>query len=125
DPRIGARLEVFAAGEYLWLPFEHVASLRIEPPKRARDLVWTPAIVRPSGSFKGGELGEVLLPALTPGAWQHTDPQVQMGRVTEWQELPDGREAPIGQKLLLVDDEEVSLLEVRTLEFTPAPTSAG
>jgi type VI secretion system protein ImpE len=124
DPRIGARLEVFAAGEYLWIPFEHVASIRIDPPKRLRDLIWTPAIVRPSGSFKGGELGEVLLPALAPGTWQHADSQVQLGRVTEWHELPDGREAPIGQKLLLVDDDEVSLLEVRQLEFAPVPSTA-
>jgi type VI secretion system protein ImpE len=125
DPRIGARLEVFAAGEYLWIPFEHIASIRVDPPKRLRDLMWAPAIVRPSGSFKGGELGEVLLPALAPLTWQHADPQVQLGRVTEWQELPDGREAPIGQKLLLVDDEETSLLEVRQLEFTPGPNTAG
>jgi type VI secretion system protein ImpE len=124
DPRIGARLEVFAAGEYLWIPFEHVASIRIEPPKRLRDLVWAPAIVRPSPGFKGGELGEVLLPALTPGTWRHDNPQVQLGRVTEWHALPDGREAPVGQKLLLVDDEEIALLEVRELEFTPVPSAA-
>jgi len=123
DPRIGARLEVFAAGEYLWLPFEHIASIRIDPPKRLRDLMWTPAIVRPSPAFKGGELGEVLLPALTPGTWQHADPQVQLGRVTEWQDLPDGREAPVGQKLLMVDDDAVSLLEVRDLQITPSPNT--
>src|SRR5579871_113446 len=40
DPRIGGRLEVFAAGQYMWLPWEHVASLRIEAPKRLRDLLW-------------------------------------------------------------------------------------
>src|ERR1019366_9188656 len=40
DPRIGARLEVFAAGAYLWLPFAHIASIRTEPPKRLRDLIW-------------------------------------------------------------------------------------
>jgi type VI secretion system protein ImpE len=124
DPRIGARLEVFAAGEYLWIPFEHVASIRIEPPKRLRDLVWAPAIVRPSRGFKGGELGEVLLPALAPGTWRHDNPQVQLGRVTEWDELPDGREVPVGQKLLLMDDAEISLLEVRELEFTPVPSAA-
>jgi type VI secretion system protein ImpE len=26
DPRIGARLEVFAAGQYTWLPLEHVST---------------------------------------------------------------------------------------------------
>jgi type VI secretion system protein ImpE len=124
DPRIGARLEVFAAGEYLWIPFEHIASITIAPPKRLRDLMWTPAIVRPSRSFKGGELGEVLLPVLAPGTWKHADPEVRLGRVTEWQELADGRQAPVGQKLLLVDDEEFPLLEVRELEFTPVPSAA-
>jgi type VI secretion system protein ImpE len=124
DPRIGARLEVFAAGEYLWLPFEHIASIRIDPPKRLRDLVWTPAIVRPGPGFKGGELGEVLLPVLGPGTWKHEDEEVRLGRVTEWLELPDGRAAPVGQKLLQVDHEEFPLLEVRELEFTPVPSTA-
>jgi type VI secretion system protein ImpE len=124
DPRIGARLEVFAAGEYLWIPFEHIAVIKLEQPKRLRDLMWTPAIVRPRESFKGGELGEVLLPALAPGTWKHANPEVQLGRVTEWQELSDGRPAPVGQKLLLVDDEEFPLLEVRELELTPVPSAA-
>lgn len=124
DPRIGARLEVFAAGEYLWIPFEHVASIRIDPPKRLRDLMWTPAIVRPARGFKGGELGEVLLPVLAPGSWKHDDAEVRLGRVTEWRELPDGRAAPVGQKLLLVDQEEFPLLETRQLEFTPVPSAA-
>ena len=25
DPEIGARLEVYAAGAYLWIPFQHIA----------------------------------------------------------------------------------------------------
>ncbi len=124
DPRIGARLEVFAAGEYLWLPFEHIASIQIQPPKRLRDLMWTPAIVRPGPGFKGGELGEVLLPVLGPGTWQHDNEEVKLGRVTEWQKLPDGRPMPVGQKLLLVDEEEFPLLEVRELAFTPIPSTA-
>lgn len=123
DPRIGARLEVFAAGRYLWLPLAHVASLRIEPPRRLRDLLWTPALLRTGPSFRGMELGEVLLPVLTPTAPRHPDPQVRLGRVTEWEELPDGREAPVGQKLLLADDEPVSILEIRELTIAPAPVA--
>ena len=42
DPDLGARLEVFAAGAYLWIPFEHIASVRIDPPKKiARHVVDT------------------------------------------------------------------------------------
>ncbi len=38
DPRIGPRLEVFIAGEYVWLPFAHIGSLTMGPPRYLRDL---------------------------------------------------------------------------------------
>ena len=52
DPDVGARLEVFAAGAYLWIPFEHIASVDMEPPRRLRDTLWTPAFVRPGPLFR-------------------------------------------------------------------------
>ena len=122
DPRVGGRLEIFVAGSYLWLPLEHVASIQIEPPKRLRDLLWTPAAVRTAPSFKGAELGEVLLPVLAPFSWQHPDDAVRLGRSTVW-EKRDGypEEVPFGQKMWLVDNEEIPFLELRSLEFTTAP----
>ncbi len=120
DPRIGGRLEVFAAGQYMWLPWEHVASLRIEAPKRLRDLLWTPAILTTSEAFRGQELGEILLPALTPLAFDSPDEDVRLGRATDWVELADGGFAPTGQKMLLVDDEQVPLLSIRELEIHQA-----
>jgi len=66
DPDLGARLEVFAAGAYLWIPFEHIASLDMDPPRRLRDTLWRPAMVRTGPSFQGTELGEVLVPAIYP-----------------------------------------------------------
>jgi type VI secretion system protein ImpE len=122
DPRIGPRLELFAAGNYLWLPLEHVASIQIEPPKRLRDLLWTPAAVATTPAFKGAELGEVLLPVLAPFSWQHADDSVRLGRATVWEQREGyEEEVPFGQKMWLVDDEEIPFLELRSLEFTPAP----
>ena len=120
DPRIGDRLEVFAAGQYMWLPFEHIASIRIDPPKRLRDTLWTPAVLHTGPKFKGMELGEVLLPVLAPLSFESDDDAVRLGRVTEWVATDAGEEVPIGQKLLLVDDEEVPILEVRELTVTSA-----
>jgi type VI secretion system protein ImpE len=117
DPRIGPRLEVYAGGNYLWISFEHLASIQIPPPRRLRDLLWTPAVVRAGPALKGTELGEVLLPALSPFAWQHSDEAVRLGRMTVWEEDESGVAVPIGQKMLLVDGEEFPLLEVRQLEF--------
>lgn len=125
DPRIGPRLEVYAAGRYLWLPFEHVSSIRMAPPQRVRDLIWAPATIRTGPAFRGAELGDVLLPVLSPDAARHPDPDVRLGRATHWELLPDGRQVPVGQKLLLVDDEEFPILELRELEITVVPADAA
>jgi len=119
DPRVGPRLEIYAAGNCLWLPFRHVAEVVIEEPRRLRDLLWAPARVRPAAGFEAMELGEVLTPALAPLTWQYPDDEVRLGRATVWVE-DDGREVPVGQKMLLVDGEEFPYLEVRKLEFRPA-----
>jgi len=123
DPRIGARLETFAAGTYLWIPLAHIASIQINPPRRLRDLLWTPAQVRTGPGFKGIELGEVLIPVLSPLSWQHTNDQVRLGRVSVWEES-DGEEIPFGQKMLLVDGEEIPLLELRNLHIVAQPESS-
>jgi type VI secretion system protein ImpE len=118
DPRVGARLEVYAAGRYLLLPFAQVASVRADPPRRLRDLLWIPALVQAVHGSQARELGQVLLPAMTPSASSHPDDLVRLGRVTEWVDV-DGRDVPVGQKLLLVDGDEVPLLEVRELTIDP------
>jgi len=123
DSDIGARLEVFAAGAYVWLPFEHLASLEMGPPQRLRDTLWAPALVQAAPSFKGMDLGEVLIPAVYPFSWKQPDQQVWLGRVTECLENEEGGESPVGQKMLLVDGEEFPFLEVRSLKFSQ-PASA-
>lgn len=118
DPRVGANFEIYAAGSYLWLPFSLISTIEMAPPKRLRDLLWAPVIVRPSETYKGRELGEVLAPVLAPASWQNADDAVRLGRATIWEENEEGQPVPLGQKMLLVDGEEVPLLEVRRLEFT-------
>jgi type VI secretion system protein ImpE len=124
DPDIGARLEVFAAGAYLWIPWEHIASLEMEAPQRLRDTLWAPAIVRTGPSFKGTELGEVLIPAIYPFSWKHPDEAVWLGRVTDWAADDEGNQYPSGQKTLLLDGEEIPFLEVRSLQFHQPATQA-
>jgi type VI secretion system protein ImpE len=123
DPRIGPKLEIYAAGQYMWLPLEHIASIEMQPPTRLRDLLWAPALVRTGPGFKGTELGEVLLPVLTPLAYRHADDEVRLGRVTVWEEVEDGLAAPAGQRMILADDEEIPILELRRLEID-APQAA-
>ena len=117
DPDIGARLEVFAAGAYLWIPFEHIASLEMDAPRRLRDTLWMPALVTTGPAFKGKDLGEVLIPVIYPFSWKDSDENVWLGRVTSWAADEEGNEYPSGQKMLLLDDEEIPFLEVRSLKF--------
>lgn len=123
DPRVGARLEVFAAGAYLWIPLAHVESIEMEAPKRLRDLLWIPALVRTGPAFKGTELGEVLLPVLAPFSSQRSDDGIRLGRATEWAEV-DGQALPFGQRVFDMDGEEVPILEIRKVEFVPAAEAA-
>jgi type VI secretion system protein ImpE len=116
DPRIGPRLELFAAGNYMWVPFHQIASLTVPAPVRLRDLLWTPARVAMQSGFEQKELGELLIPALTPMTFRHPDPLVRLGRVSEWCSDEQDKERPYGQKMLLVDGEEFPLLEIRKLE---------
>jgi type VI secretion system protein ImpE len=118
DPRIGPRLELFAAGAYLWIPFEHIISIEMEAPKRLRDTLWIPALVRTGPAFRGTELGEVLVPAIAPLTWQNPDGALRLGRGTEWTESESGLPVPIGQKVFMVDGEDFPILELRKLEFT-------
>jgi len=124
DPRVGANLEVFAAGSYMWIPYALLESVEIAPPKRLRDLLWLPAKVRTSSKYAERELGEVLLPVLTPFASKHADPNVRLGRATLWEETAAGETIPVGQKMLLADEEELPILEIRNVQIVLAQTAS-
>jgi type VI secretion system protein ImpE len=124
DPRIGANLEAYAAGSYLFVPFSLLSSVEIVPPRRLRDLLWIPAVIRTTSTFQDRELGETLLPALTPFSGKHSSGAIRLGRETAWEEDDTGELCPVGQKILLVDGEEMPILDVRKIEFAAAPPAA-
>ncbi len=124
DPRIGARLEIYVAGEYVWLPFEHIGSLTMEQPRRLRDLLWSNAVITVGPALQGKDFGQVLLPVLYPFSSRHDRDTVKLGKETDWTSSERDGEIPFGQKLLLLDGEKVvPILEVRSLEFQ-APEAA-
>jgi type VI secretion system protein ImpE len=118
DPRIGGALEVFVAGCYSWIDFQQIASIEIPRPKRLRDLLWTPAIVTTTPEFKAMELGEVLLPVLSPLSWKESDDSVRLGRSTIWKPDPVHGEIPVGQKLFLAGEECIPILELGKVELS-------
>lgn len=118
DPRIGPNLEAFIAGSYTWIPMMYLEEVELEPPKTLRDLIWARARVQTSPAFRLQDLGEVLLPVLSPFSSQHVDETVRLGRSTVWEKDKAGEDLPFGQKLLLIDGEDVPLLEVHTIKWS-------
>lgn len=118
DPRMGDHLEIFMAGSYTWIPLHFVQELHVEQAAHLRDLLWARArlTLAPDAPFQ--DLGEVFLPVLTPLAHRHSDDQVRLGRATLWTPLQGGGEAPEGQKIFQVDDEELPSLELRTVSWS-------
>jgi type VI secretion system protein ImpE len=116
DDRLGPVLEVFLRENYVWLPCEQIKKITIPKPKQLRDLLWTPATIE-SG---GGPSGEVYLPVLYVGSHGADNDQLRLGRITDWRGLGDGLAAGVGQKTFLVDDSELSILEIREIEFHKA-----
>jgi type VI secretion system protein ImpE len=121
DPRIGPRLEVFAAGQYTLLPLAGLAELKLEEPRLLRDLIWPTGRPRAGAGLNDFDFGEIIVPALAPLTWRHDDWQVRLGREVDWVVLDDGMEVPVGPKLLQVDDELIPLLDVRELIIDSPP----
>ena len=124
DPRIGAHLEAFIAGSYAWIPFAYLESVETQAPKRLRDLLWLPAVVRTTADFRMQDLGEVLLPVIAPLSWKHEDETVRLGRTTVWEEDEKHGAVPYGQKLLIYGEDEAPVLEMRKLSFRHAEERA-
>jgi type VI secretion system protein ImpE len=117
DPRIGPNLEVFIAGSYTWVPFAHIESVEMNAPAKLRDLMWATAILHPTTAFRLQDIGEVLIPVLSPLSWRSEDDAVRLGRTTVVVDDPQWEAVPLGQKLFLSGGEEYSLLEMRNLKF--------
>ena len=118
DPRIGANLEVFIAGSYTWIPVHYLRKLEIEAPVNLRDLMWARARVETSSDFRLQELGEVLLPVLCPLSSSHPDESVQLGRESAWEPDESHGEIPFGAKMILIDEVEVPLLNIRSVVWS-------
>ena len=105
-----------SVGQYYWVPLERVELLEFKAAERPRDLLWRPAhlIVR------DGPDGEVFIPALYPGASSEANPMLRVGRETEWR---GGDGSPVrgaGQRIFLIGDDAVPMMELTTLTFEPS-----
>jgi type VI secretion system protein ImpE len=111
DDLLAGSLEVLTTtGKYFWIPFERVLALQPHPPQRPRDLFWHRATI----SVADGPDGEVYIPVLYDNPNEVTA-EYRLGRATNWSETTAGLVRGIGQRVLVVGEEGVPLLQLGTL----------
>jgi type VI secretion system protein ImpE len=117
DDLFAGVLEVFAQGNYYWIPLDQVASMATNAPKSPRDLLWMPANL----AMVDGATGPVFLPALYLGSHSHGLETVKLGRERDW--MPVAPEASsflrgFGPRVFLVGEDESNLTDIRELTIT-------
>ena len=113
DDLLAGSFEVLTStGKYFWIPTERVVSIEFHPPKRTRDLIWR----RASMSVADGPDGDVYIPAVYAGDDQISEIQ-RLGRETDWRQAEGGPVRGVGQRVFLVGDDDVAIMELGALRF--------
>jgi type VI secretion system protein ImpE len=113
DSRLGPMLELIMEGKYYWVPFCRIRRIAMEAPSDLRDLVWVPAqFVWSNGGEASGHI-----PTRYARTEASADGTLQLARNTEWQELAADTFIGLGQRLLVTDEGEHSLLQCRLIDF--------
>ncbi len=97
-------------GKYYWIAFEQVKQVEFRAPERPIDLIWRRAHMT---LFNGPE-GEIFMPAIYVNTLPE-DETAKLGHKTAW---PGGEDKPvvgIGQRLFLIGDNAISMLEINEL----------
>jgi type VI secretion system protein ImpE len=115
DSRLGPIIETIIDGNYYWVPFFRVRSIRAEPPQDLRDLVWTAAqFVWANGGESPG-----FIPSRYPGTQNASDDSLRLARKTEWLDKGSDLYVGLGQRMFATDQTEVALTETRKIELSP------
>ena len=120
DSRLGPVCECIVNGQYYWVPFMRIRSLRIDAPVDLRDLVWAAGQL----TLANGGSQIALIPARYPGSESAGDDALKLSRRTEWKDVGSDTYLGLGQKMLATDDAELSLLDIRSIELIDASAQA-
>jgi type VI secretion system protein ImpE len=53
-----------------------------------------------------------------PGSSAHPDEAMKLGRLTDWIDLGQGLSRGIGQRLFLIDGQEIPMLDIEEVNFS-------
>lgn len=116
DGRFGPTFEAIIAGRWGLLPFCAVEEICTEGPADLRDVIWLPAEIR----LREGASVAALLPARYPGTEAEHDPDLRLGRRTDWRGT-DGTRG-VGQRVWTTSDgKDFGILSFCKIRFAAQP----
>lgn len=113
DTRIGPMIEAIVNGRFYWVPVHRIQRIDIEAPCDLRDSVWLPV----NFVWAGGGETVGFIPTRYDQSECHVDDAVKLSRKTEWIEPSPGTIIGQGQRMLVTDAGEYSLMDVRHINF--------
>ncbi len=120
DSRLGPMIEAVINGKYYWLPWNRLSQVDIDPPQDLRDSVWMPAHFH----FTNG--GEVvgLIPTRYPDTDLTAGDLLALARRTDWKEASAGVYTGVGQRLIVTDQAELGLMDIRSVTLDGDATAS-
>jgi len=119
DSRLGPMLEAIVNGRYYWVPFHRIQQIQVDPPTDLRDAVWLPVNFVWSG---GGETVG-FIPTRYVQSETHAEDAVKLSRKTLWTEPSPNTVIGHGQRMLVTDAGEYSLMDIRQIAFDVSPAA--
>nr|WP_280190995.1 type VI secretion system accessory protein TagJ [Delftia sp. PS-11]KAJ8743969.1 virulence protein SciE type [Delftia sp. PS-11] len=119
DTRLGPVLELFAQGNYYWLPLQSLRGVGFEKVQDLRDLVWMPCEITLA---QGGTLPG-FMPARYPLAPEDDD-ALKLSRRTQWSDMGSEHVAGHGQRTWVTDANDFPMLQVRKLALAQGALNA-
>jgi type VI secretion system protein ImpE len=113
DPQFGPCLEIVVNGNYAWVPFARLQTLKFESPTDLRDKVWAPVQI----TWTNGGQAVGFIPCRYPDSERSADSDVVLARKTDWLSPVDDFYVGSGQRMFATDAGEYPLLDVRTISF--------
>lgn len=102
-----------STGKYFWLPVERITNAEFSPVTRPRDLLWRQCTL----SVADGPEGVVYIPSLYIDTDLSQPSDERLGRATNWVEEDDAPVRGLGQRLFLVGEEELGIMQIETIAF--------
>lgn len=121
DSRIGPFLEVVLNGKYYWVPFRRIRRIQLSAPEDLRDLVWTGA----EFTWANGGQAVGLIPTRYPGSESSDDNSIRLARKTDWLAVAEDEYVGVGQRMLVTDENEYPLLELRDIVLDNRDDGSG